>query len=190
MKKKTFNELVGEAKEKLDNEAIYGYRGTINAAGECDKIARALKDEVDEIVIAYLEDVPESFENLESLDCYISELNNVTFRLSKKVLKFREWGRSYGLTEYAKAVLHEADDATHDLVFERSAAERAYDIVHELIKNEENAELERERELEAARVNDEDELIIAMYNLVRNYGYDRLRFLVGIVADYTGNSTD
>lgn len=190
MSTRTFNDLVDEAKEQLDNGTIYGYRGTINAKGKCDKMARGLQAKVDEITATYLEDVPESFENMDILYCYIQELRDVAAEMKADVDTLREWGRSYGLTEYAKAILHDADDALQDLVFERSACERAYDIVHELIKNEEKAELERDREIETAQAKDEDELLIAMYRLVRDHGYDRLLFLVGIVADYTGNSTD
>lgn len=182
-----FEDLVKEAKEQLESGEIKTYNGLRPVSVYCDRTARGLQEKIDEITETYLEDVPESFDDLEILECYIQDLREVIDELKLDIDTFRSWGRRYGLTAYAKAILWDADDVVKDLIFERSAAERAYDIIYEFFKNEEKAELEREQELEAARINDEDELILAMCNLVKNYGYDRLQVLVGIVADYTGN---
>lgn len=127
----TFYDLVNIAMEQLDRE------GKLPADLKCDKKARGLQAKIDEITETYLEDVPESFDDLEILECYFQELREVIDDIKADIDTFRAWGRRYGLTEYARAIIRDADDVVKDLIFERSAAERAYDIVSAMITHPE-----------------------------------------------------
>lgn len=140
MRTRTFNDLVDEAKEQLDREEIhetYESHEAEHYRRKCDKTARGMQAKLDEITETYLEDVPESFDNLDIMECYIQEMHEVIDDLKIDIDEFRAWGRIYGLTEYAKAILREADDVVKDLIFERSAAERAYDIVSAMLTHPE-----------------------------------------------------
>lgn len=137
MSERTFNDLVDEAKEQLDRGEIFDRGRRLQASGKCDKTARGLQAKIDEITATYLEDVPESFDDLEMLECYFQELREVIDDLKADIDTFRAWGRRYGLTEYARAILRDADDIVKDLIFERSAAERAYDIVSSMLTHPE-----------------------------------------------------
>ena len=141
MSERTFKDLVDEAKEQLDRGEVFERGRKMQVSGKCDKTARGLQAKIDEITATYLEDVPESFDDLEILELYVQELREVIDELKADIDQFRAWGRRYGLTEYARAILRDADDTVKDLIFERSAAERAYDIVSAmLVHPEEDAE--------------------------------------------------
>ena len=136
MSKLTFKDLVDEAKEQLDREEVYEtYEASqvTHYSRKCDKMARGLQSKLDEITATYLEDVPESFDDMEIMMLYIQELREVIDDLKADIDAVREWCRSYWMTEYARAILREADDTLKDLIFERSAAERAYDIVSAML---------------------------------------------------------
>ena len=136
-----FEDLVKEAKEQLESGEIKTYNGLRPVSVYCDRTARGLQATLDDVTETYLENVPESFESLEMLECYFQELREVIDELKADIDTFRAWGRRYGLTEYARAILRDADDVVKDLIFERSAAERAYDIVSAmLVHPEEDAE--------------------------------------------------
>ena len=144
MSERTFNDLVDEAKEQLDRGEIFERGRRLQASGKCDKTARGMQAKIDEITETYLEDVPESFDDLEIMMLYIQELREVIDELKLEIDDFRAWGRLYGLTEYAKAILRDADDVVKDLIFERSAAERAYDIVSSMLVHPEEEDAEKD----------------------------------------------
>lgn len=167
MSKITFKDLVDEAKEQLDREEIhetYEYHEALHYSKKCDKIARGLQAKIDEITATYLEDVPESFDDLEILELYIQELREAIDETKADIDDFRAWGRRYGLTEYARAILRDADDVVKDLIFERSAAERAYDIVSSMLTHPEE-DVER----------DELDLFLDMFFANDPDGADKLR---------------
>ena len=164
MSERTFKDLVDEAKEQLDRGEVFERGRRLQASGKCDKTARGMQAKIDEITATYLEDVPESFDDLEMLECYFQELGHVIDELKADIDDFRAWGRRYGLTEYARAILRDADDTVKDLIFERSAAERAYDIVSSMLTHpEEDAE------------KDELDLFLDMFFANDPDGADRLR---------------
>ena len=159
-----FEDLVKEAKKQLESGEIKTYNGLRQVSDYCDRTARGLQATLDDITETYLEDVPESFESLEMLECYIQELREVIDETKADIDTFRAWGRRYGLTEYARAILRDADDTLKDLIFERSAAERAYDIVSSMLTHpEEDAE------------KDELDLFLDMFFKDDPDGADRLR---------------
>lgn len=138
--RRTFKDLVDEAKEQLDREEIhetYESHEAEHYRRKCDEMAIVLQAKIDEITEIYLEDVPGSFESLEMLECYFQELSEVIDELKADIDDLRAWGRRYWMTAYAKAILRDADDVVKDLIFERSAAERAYDIVSAMLTHPE-----------------------------------------------------
>lgn len=165
--RRTFKDLVDEAKEQLDREEIHKTYESHEAEHyriKCDEMALVLQAKIDEITETYLEDVPGSFESLEMLECYFQELREVIDELKADIDDLRAWGRRYWMTAYAKAILRDADDVVQDLVFERSAAERAYDIVSSmLVHPEEDPE------------QDELDLFLDMFFENDPDGADRLR---------------
>lgn len=144
MSKRTFKDLVDEAKEQLDIEKIretYGNSTRYFYSKIYDKKARGLQAKIDDITETYLENVPESFESLEMLECYFQELREVIDETKAEIDTVREYCRNNWMTEYSRAIIREADDVVKDLIFERSAAERAYDIVSAMLTHpEEDAE--------------------------------------------------
>lgn len=141
MSTRTFKDLVDEAKEQLDSEEIrkiYGCSASQYFHSKIyDKKARGLQAKIDEITATYLEDVPESFDDLEIMMLYIQELREVIDDLKADIDAVREYCRNNWMTEYSRAILREADDVVKDLIFERSAAERAYDIVSSMLTHPE-----------------------------------------------------
>lgn len=134
MSKRTFEDLVDEAKEQLDREEVHERNSTQYFRSKIyDKKGRRLQDKLDEITATYLEDVPESFDDLEIMMLYIQELREVIDDLKGDIDECRTWCRGHWMTEYTRAILREADDTLKDLIFERSAAERAYDIVSAML---------------------------------------------------------
>ena len=160
-----FEDLVKEAKEQLESGEIKTYNGLRPVSVYCDRTARGLQAKIDEITETYLEDVPESFDDLDIMECYIHELREVIDELKADIDTFRAWGRRYGLTEYARAILRDADDVVKDLIFERSAAERAYDIVSAMLVHPEEEDAEK----------DELDLFLDMFFKNDPDGADRLR---------------
>lgn len=167
MSKRTFKDLVDEAKEQLDREEVhetYEASQVTHYTRKCDKKGRRLQDKLDEITATYLEDVPESFDDLEIMMLYIQELREVIDDLKGDIDECRTWCRGHWMTEYTRAILREADDTLKDLIFERSAAERAYDIVSSmLVHPEEDPE------------KDELDLFLDMFFKDDPDGADRLR---------------
>lgn len=162
---RTFKDLVDEAKEQLDRGEVFERGRRLQANGKCDKTARGLQAKIDEITATYLEDVPESFDDMEIMMLYIQELREVIDELKADIDEFRRWGRRYGLTEYARAILRDADDVVKDLIFERSAAERAYDIVSAMLVHPEEEDAEK----------DELDLFLDMFFAKDPDGADKLR---------------
>ena len=163
--RRTFDDLVNDAKEQLDRTETYEYHEALHYREKCDKMARGLQAKIDEITATYLEDVPGSFESLEMLECYFQELHEVMEELKADIDDLRAWGRRYWMTAYAKAILRDADDVVKDLIFERSAAERAYDIVSAMLTHPEEEIAEK----------DELDLFLDMFFKNDPDGADRLR---------------
>lgn len=163
--RRTFDDLVNDAKEQLDRTETYEYHEALHYREKCDKMARGLQAKIDEITATYLEDVPGSFESLEMLECYFQELHEVIDELKADIDDLRAWGRRYWMTAYAKAILRDADDVVKDLIFERSAAERAYDIVSAMLTHPEEEIAEK----------DELDLFLDMFFKNDPDGADRLR---------------
>lgn len=162
MSNKTFEDLMAEARKQLEYGMEYGrvtFADVLNSTWR----AEGLKEKMEEIAEEYLDEVPESFNNVEELECYIQELQKVIVECKENVRIVREWGRRYRMTPYMKAILRDADDTIQDLVFERSACERALDI----IENMEDKEPEPEE--------DELDLFLDMFFKDDPDGADRLR---------------
>lgn len=167
MSERTFYDMVNDAREQLDREEVhetYESHDALNYS-KCDKMARGLQAKIDEIIATYLEDVPESFDDLEIMMLYIQELREVIDELKADIDTVREWCRNHWMTEYARAILREADDVVKDLIFERSAAERAYDIVSAMLVHPEEEDAEK----------DELDLFLDMFFANDPDGADKLR---------------